>query len=132
MTDQTSTFFAPLTGRGFIIAKGKEATPFLQTILTANIDRIAVGNCAPGALLTPQGRILHDMMIYHVGATSTAGSHFIIEVEDRKVEIPGSATEDDFLEAFKKNPIPCHGTNKKSVGRTKSKHYTSRSIASNT
>lgn len=82
MSDQTSATFAPLTGRGFITVDGDEAAPFLQTILTANIDRIKAGNCAPGALLTPQGRVLHDMMIYHLFATGDGSSHYIIEADE--------------------------------------------------
>ena len=81
MTDQTSALFAPLVGKGFIQIDGEEAAPFLQTILTANIDQIAVGGCAPAALLTPQGRVLHDMMIYRCPAGADAGSHFIIEAD---------------------------------------------------
>ena len=81
MTESTSALFAPLAGKGFIKVDDEEAAPFLQTILTANIDQISAGGCAPGALLTPQGRILHDMMIYHFSAVSDAGSHFIIEAD---------------------------------------------------
>ena len=81
MTESTSALFAPLAGRGFIKVDDEEAAPFLQTILTANIDQISAGGCAPGALLTPQGRILHDMMIYCCSAVSDAGSHFIIEAD---------------------------------------------------
>ena len=55
MTDQTSALFAPLVGKGFIQIDGEEAAPFLQTILTANIDQIAVGGCALAALLTSAG-----------------------------------------------------------------------------
>ena len=81
MTEPTSALFAPLPGRGFIKVDDEEAAQFLQTILTANIDQISAGGCAPGALLTPQGRILHDMMIYYCSAVSDAGSHFIIETD---------------------------------------------------
>jgi folate-binding protein YgfZ len=81
MTDQTSALFAPLVGKGFIQIDGEEAARFLQTILTANIDQIAVGGCAPAALLTPQGRVLHDMMIYRCPAGADLGSHFIIEAD---------------------------------------------------
>ena len=81
MTEPTSALFAPLAGRGFIKVDDEEAAPFLQTILTANIDQISAGGCAPGALLTPQGRILHDMIIYHCSAVSDTDSHFIIEAD---------------------------------------------------
>jgi len=42
---------------------GDEATDFLQSLVTANVEEIAPGTCGAGALLTPQGRILADMMI---------------------------------------------------------------------
>ena len=41
-----------------------DSIDFLQSILTANVATVAVGDCRPAALLTPQGRILIDMMIY--------------------------------------------------------------------
>lgn len=48
----------------FIRIDGAEAIEFLQSILTANIATIPLGGCRPAALLTPQGRILIDMMVY--------------------------------------------------------------------
>ena len=48
----------------FIIVSGAETIEFLQSILTANIATIPIGGCRPAALLTPQGRILIDMMVY--------------------------------------------------------------------
>jgi len=51
---------------GFIMVSGTESIDFLQSILTANVATIAVGNCRPAALLTPQGRILIDMMLYRL------------------------------------------------------------------
>ena len=43
---------------------GVESIDFLQSILTANVATIAIGDCRPAALLTPQGRILIDRMVY--------------------------------------------------------------------
>ena len=51
---------------GFIMVSGTESIDFLQSILTANVATIAVGSCRPAALLTPQGRILIDMMLYRL------------------------------------------------------------------
>ena len=50
--------------RRVIRVAGNEASDFLQSILTANVETLAAGMTGPGALLTPQGRILADMMIY--------------------------------------------------------------------
>lgn len=49
--------------RRIIRVAGSGTTAFLQSLLTANVETLAVGECRPGALLTPQGRILADMMI---------------------------------------------------------------------
>lgn len=53
---------------GFLGVCGPDAVPFLQSILTANVETLAVGAARPGALLTPQGRVLIDMMIYRTAA----------------------------------------------------------------
>ena len=56
--------FAKSDNAGFIMVSGVESIDFLQSILTANVGTIAIGDCRPAALLTPQGRILIDMMVY--------------------------------------------------------------------
>ena len=50
--------------RRVIRVAGGEAEDFLQSLVTANVEKLPVGACRPGALLTPQGRILADMMIH--------------------------------------------------------------------
>ena len=59
-------YFAKSEDAGFIMVSGTESIDFLQSILTANVATIAVGGCRPAALLTPQGRILIDMMLYRL------------------------------------------------------------------
>ena len=49
---------------GFISVAGDEACAFLQSIITANVETLPIGACRPAALLTPQGRVLTDMMVY--------------------------------------------------------------------
>jgi len=49
--------------RRVIRVAGEESCDFLQSILTANVETLATGATMPAALLTPQGRILADMMI---------------------------------------------------------------------
>ena len=56
-------FMAMDASRRVIRVFGDEATDFLQSLVTANVEELAPGACGPGALLTPQGRILADMMI---------------------------------------------------------------------
>ena len=68
MTDnQTSaTRIALDETRRVIRVAGEEAEDFLQSLVTANVETLPVGACRPGALLTPQGRILADMMIHRL------------------------------------------------------------------
>ena len=66
MTYFTNGYVAKSDDAGFIMVSGIESIDFLQSILTANIATIAVGSCRPAALLTPQGRILVDMMLYRL------------------------------------------------------------------
>ena len=49
---------------GFISVAGDEACAFLQSIITANVETLPIGACRPAALLTPQGRVQIDMMVY--------------------------------------------------------------------
>ncbi len=49
---------------GFISVSGEDACAFLQSIITANVETLPAGACRPGALLTPQGRVLIDLMVY--------------------------------------------------------------------
>ncbi len=58
--------FAKSDNAGFILVSGGESIDFLQSILTANVATVAIGDCRPAALLTPQGRILIDMMVYRM------------------------------------------------------------------
>ena len=57
-----------LPDRGFLRLSGPDTVAFLQSIVTANIDTMAVGTCCASALLTPQGRVLIDMMVYRLAA----------------------------------------------------------------
>jgi hypothetical protein len=47
---------------------GAEAEPFLQNLITTDLSTLAVEEARPGALLTPQGKILFDFMIWRDGA----------------------------------------------------------------
>ena len=58
---------------GFISVAGEEACAFLQSIITTNVETLPVEACRPGALLTAQGRVLIDMMIYR-----PKQNHFIL------------------------------------------------------
>ena len=60
----TAGLIARDDSRRVIRVDGEEACDFLQSILTANVEKLAVAELCAGALLTPQGRILADMMIH--------------------------------------------------------------------
>lgn len=49
--------------RRVIRVGGAEAADFLQSILTSDVERLAPGETRASALLTPQGRVLADMMV---------------------------------------------------------------------
>ncbi|MCE6074521.1 YgfZ/GcvT domain-containing protein [Agrobacterium vitis] len=50
--------------RAFLKVAGSDATHFLNNLLTADLSLIEPGQAAPSALLTPQGKILFDMLVY--------------------------------------------------------------------
>ena len=54
---------AILEDRGVISVSGEDATSFLQGLLTNDVERLAPGEARYAALLTPQGKILFDMIV---------------------------------------------------------------------
>lgn len=59
--------FALLDNRALISVSGPDAEHFLQNILTTDLDTLAAGEAKPGALLSPQGKILFDFLISRNG-----------------------------------------------------------------
>ncbi|MEI9424695.1 folate-binding protein YgfZ [Mesorhizobium sp. Cs1299R1N1] len=59
--------FALLKDRALISVSGPDAEHFLQNILTTDLDALGNGDAKPGALLTPQGKILFDFLISRAG-----------------------------------------------------------------
>ncbi|WP_315919549.1 folate-binding protein YgfZ [Mesorhizobium sp. SP-1A] len=58
---------ALLKDRALVTVSGPDAEHFLQNILTVDLDRLKPGEAKPGALLTPQGKILFDFLISRDG-----------------------------------------------------------------
>jgi folate-binding protein YgfZ len=56
-----------LPERMLIEVAGPEAEHFLQNIVTTDLDQLARGEAKPGALLSPQGKILFDFLISRHG-----------------------------------------------------------------
>ena len=52
-----------LPGRAVISVGGPEAEHFLNNLLTADVEHLAPGAASYAALLTPQGKILSDMLV---------------------------------------------------------------------
>lgn len=55
--------YAVLDKRGLVAVSGQDARTFLQGIISQDMDRVGPMNAAYGALLTPQGKFLHDFLI---------------------------------------------------------------------
>ena len=56
-----------LAGRAVLSLAGEGVLSFLHNILTCNVENLDDGGLAYGALLSPQGKILHDMFVYRSG-----------------------------------------------------------------
>ncbi|MGI9353886.1 MAG: YgfZ/GcvT domain-containing protein [Rhizobiaceae bacterium] len=55
---------AHLRSRSLIAVGGEEATAFLQNLITCDVENLSEGAASFGALLTPQGKILFDFLLY--------------------------------------------------------------------
>ena len=53
--------------RGVLAIGGPDRRTFLQGLVTADIDKVTAERATHGALLTPQGRYLHDFFIVELG-----------------------------------------------------------------
>jgi len=64
---------AQLTDRGVIRVQGADARTFLDGLFTCDIDRVAPGRPRFGALLTPQGKILFDFIVFEAPRDADGG-----------------------------------------------------------
>jgi tRNA-modifying protein YgfZ len=62
-----------LPKRSLIRVFGAEAEHFLHNLVTADIEGLMAGELFPGALLTPQGKVLFDFLV------SRAGDGFVLD-----------------------------------------------------
>ena len=66
MTDLT---YVALTGRGLVRLSGDDTTGFLQALVTNDVERVTESRAVYAALLTAQGKYLHDFFMFrHRGA----------------------------------------------------------------
>jgi folate-binding protein YgfZ len=68
---------AELTDRGVVRVSGEDAASFLQGLLTNDVETLKPGEARYAGLLTPQGKILFDMIV--VRGPGDAGSGFLID-----------------------------------------------------
>ncbi|KQP92619.1 folate-binding protein YgfZ [Methylobacterium sp. Leaf117] len=66
---------ALLPDRAIVTVSGEDATSFLQSVVTCNVETLEAGEARLGALLTPQGKILFDFLI-----ARGAGDGFLLDV----------------------------------------------------
>ncbi|WP_274424232.1 CAF17-like 4Fe-4S cluster assembly/insertion protein YgfZ [Chelativorans sp. YIM 93263] len=59
-----------LTDRALVLASGPEAESLLQNVITPDLAILSPGEARPGALLTPQGKILFDFLIMRTDGDS--------------------------------------------------------------
>ncbi len=64
---------AHLSDRGVVKVSGEDARRFLDGLLTCDMDRVAPSAPRFGALLTPQGKILFDFIIFEAPAEIGGG-----------------------------------------------------------
>ncbi|WP_417468794.1 YgfZ/GcvT domain-containing protein [Maricaulis sp.] len=55
--------------RTILSVSGPEARAFLQRVITADVETLQPGQCRPGALLTPQGKLAVDFLLFADGDT---------------------------------------------------------------
>ena len=56
-------FYSKLENRGLLRVKGSDSRNFLQNLITNDINKVATNKAIFGALLTPQGKFLHEFII---------------------------------------------------------------------
>lgn len=72
--------FAFLSDRALLSVTGTDAQDFLHNLITTDIAGLAEGEARPGALLTPQGKILFDFVIWRIEGG------FLIEIDQPQRE----------------------------------------------
>ena len=63
----STPLYVPLDDRGVVSVDGPEAGPFLQGLISNDIERVTEARSIYAALLTPQGKFLHDFFVLRQG-----------------------------------------------------------------
>ena len=77
MTDNPR--FAILEDRGILAVSGSDRTDFLQGLVSNDIGKVAPGHAVYAALLTPQGKYLHDFFVSE--ATGEGADMLLLDCE---------------------------------------------------
>src|SRR5712675_2680137 len=59
--------FVLLDDRGILAVSGPDRRPFLQGLVSNDVEKLASGRAVYAALLTAQGKYLHDFIMVEVG-----------------------------------------------------------------
>src|SRR4051794_11588551 len=82
--------FARLAARALVCVEGADAARFLQGLLTGHVGRVELGGGGlHAALLSPRGRILHDVFLYPLNRPDGRIVHppaFVLETDARQGE----------------------------------------------
>ena len=75
-------FYDVLDSRGVVVVEGPDARSFLQAMISNDANNISPSNSIYAAMLTPQGKYLHDFVI------SQVEDRFLLETEqDRMLDL---------------------------------------------
>jgi tRNA-modifying protein YgfZ len=97
--------FQARVARDLVVVEGADATSFLQSLVSQDLDAVAVGESGHALLLQPQGKVLVDFSVVHVaddmwwcvceggfGAALASGlNRFKIRVKVDVTEVPVAA-----------------------------------------
>src|SRR3954468_21900916 len=61
--------FIQLPERGILAVSGPDRRSFLQGLVSNDVEKLAAGRAGHSALLTPQGKYLHDFIMVEQGET---------------------------------------------------------------
>ena len=75
----STPLYVPLHDRGVVSVGGPEAGPFLQGLISNDIERVSDERGIYAALLTPQGKFLHDFFVLR------QGDGYLLDCEGRRV-----------------------------------------------
>lgn len=80
----SANLYVVLGSRGFVMVGGADRSGFLQGLISNDIARVSPERAIWAALLTPQGKYLHDFFV-----TELAGSHFLDCESERMMDLGG-------------------------------------------